>query len=43
MDLAAADSNNNRVSKYVIKRPYGWEEVPLFNARMNQAIAHGFN
>jgi hypothetical protein len=24
-------------------RPYGWEEVPSFNARMNQANDHGCN
>ena len=23
--------------------PYSWEEVPAFNARMNQAIEHGCN
>jgi len=26
---------------HVFKRPYGWEEVPMFNARMNQTIDHG--
>ena len=24
-------------------RPYEWEELPMFNARMNQAIGHGCN
>jgi hypothetical protein len=42
-ELAAVDSGSNRVSSYVLKRPYNWEEVPLFNARMNQAIDHGCN
>ena len=30
-------------SRHVFKRPYGWKEVPMFNARMNQAIGHGCN
>jgi hypothetical protein len=34
-ELAAVDSHSNRVSSYVFKRPYGWEEIPMFNARMN--------
>jgi hypothetical protein len=42
-ELAVVDSSNNRVSSYVFKRPYVWEEVPPFNARMNQAIDHGCN
>lgn len=42
-ELAAVDSHSNRVSSYVFKRPYIWEEVPAFNARMNQAIDHGCN
>ena len=42
-ELAVVDSSNNRVSSYVFKRPYRWEEVPPFNARMNQAIDHGCN
>ena len=42
-ELAAVDSHNNRVSSYVFTRPYVWEEVPSFNARMNQAIDHGCN
>jgi hypothetical protein len=40
-ELAVADYHSNRVSSYVFKRTYGWEEVPMFNARMNQAIGHG--
>jgi hypothetical protein len=42
-ELAAADSQSNRVSSYVFKRPYAWEEVPMFNARINQAMDHGCN
>jgi len=42
-DRAVADSHNNRISSYVFKRPYGWEGVSMFNARMNQAIGHGCN
>ena len=42
-DLAGADSHSNSVSSYLVKRPFGWEEVPSFNARMNQAIDHGCN
>ena len=30
--LAAVDSHGNRASSYVFKRPYSWEEVPLFNS-----------
>ena len=42
-ELAAVDSHCKRVSSYVFKRPYGWEEIPMFNARMNDAIDHGCN
>ena len=42
-ELAVVDFSNNMVSSYVFKRPYGWEEVPPFNIRMNQAIDHGCN
>jgi hypothetical protein len=42
-ELAVVNSHSNRVSSYVFKRPYAWEEVPMFNARMNQAIDHGCN
>jgi hypothetical protein len=42
-ELAVVDSHSNRVSSYVFKSPYSWEEVPAFNARMNQAIEHGCN
>jgi hypothetical protein len=40
-ELGVADSHSNRASSYVCKRPYRWEEVPMFNARLNQAIDHG--
>ena len=39
-ELAAVDFQINRFSSYAFKRPYGWEELPMFNARMNQAIIH---
>ena len=42
-DLAAADSHSRRLSSYVFKIRYGWEEIPMFNARMNEAIDHGCN
>jgi hypothetical protein len=42
-ELAIVDSHNNRVSAYVFKRPYPWEELPMFTARMNQYIDHGCN
>jgi len=38
-ELANVDSYSNRVS-YVFNRPYGWEERPMPNARINQAIGH---
>ena len=42
-ELATVDSHRNRVSSYIFKKPYGWEEVPMFNARINEAIDHGCN
>jgi rRNA maturation protein Rpf1 len=42
-ELAAVDSHSNRDSSYVFKRPYGWEVVPMFNVRINQAIDRGCN
>jgi hypothetical protein len=42
-DLAVADSLCNRVSSYVFKKPCAWEEVPILNARINQAMDHGCN
>ena len=40
-ELAAVDSHRNRVSSYIFKKPYGWEEVPMFNARINELLATG--
>jgi len=42
-ELAAVDSHSNRVTSYVFKRPYGWEEIPMFIGRMNEAIDHWRN
>jgi len=42
-EMAVVDSHSNRVSSYVFKRPYSWEEVPALNARINQATDHGCN
>ena len=42
-ELAAVDSHIIKVSSYVFKRPYSWEEVPLLAALKNQAIDHGCN
>jgi hypothetical protein len=39
-EMVYVDFLSNRVSSYVFKRPYGWEELPIFNDRMNQAIEH---
>jgi hypothetical protein len=38
-ELAVLDSHSNRVSSYVFKRPYSWEEVPALSARINQTIS----
>ena len=42
-ELAAVESHSNRVSSYVFKNPYSWEEVTKFNAKINQAVNHGCN
>ena len=42
-ELAAVDCHSNRVSSRVFKRPYGWQQIPMFNARMSEAIDHGCN
>lgn len=42
-ELATVDYSRNRVSSYIFKRPYGWEAVSMFNARMNEAVDHGCN
>jgi hypothetical protein len=41
--LAAVDFQSKRVSSYDFKRPYGWEDIPMFDARMNETIDHGCN
>ena len=41
--LAALKSHSNKISSYVFKIPYSWEELSLFNVRMNEAIVHGCN
>jgi hypothetical protein len=40
-ELAVTDSQSNRVSIYVFKKPYSWMKVPGFNAPMNCAIDRG--
>jgi len=40
-ELAAVDSHSNKFSSYVFKRPYGLKEIPMFDARVNEAIDHG--
>ena len=42
-EFSVVDFHSNSVASYLFKRPYGWEEVPLFNARTNEAIDHGCN
>jgi hypothetical protein len=42
-ELAVADSWGCRVSSYVFKNPYIWENVPLFNTRIKKAMDHGCN
>jgi hypothetical protein len=42
-ELAVVNSHSNKISSYVFKRPYSWEEVSAFKARMNQNIDHGCN
>ena len=41
-ELVTVDSHNG-VSSYVFKRPYSWEDLSLFNVRLNEAIDHGCN
>jgi hypothetical protein len=38
-----SDYHSNRSSLYVFKIPYGLEEVPMLNARINNAISHYCN
>jgi len=42
-EFPAVDFQSNRVASYLFKRPYGWEELPMFNARINVAIEQGCN
>ena len=42
-ELAAVDFQSNRVASYLFRRPYIWEEIPMFNARIIEAIDHGCN
>ena len=42
-ELSNVDSHRNRVSSCTFKKPCGWEEVPMFNDRINEAIDHGCN
>jgi len=37
------DFQSIRVSSHVFKRPYGCDEIPIFKARINEAIDHGCN
>jgi hypothetical protein len=39
---AVAESCSHKVT-YIFKRPYIWEQVPMFNAKINDAINHGCN
>ena len=41
--LASVVSTLKRVSSYIFKRPYTGDEVPVFNARINNATDHGCN
>jgi hypothetical protein len=41
--LAIAHSRSNRVSPYVFKKPYCWNELPMFTAKLNSAITHTIN
>jgi len=42
-ELAVAGFQSNRVSTYVFKKLYSWEEMSRFNAWMNCALDHGCN
>jgi len=42
-ELVSVDFHSNRVASYLFKSSYGWEEVPMFNARINETIDHGCN
>ena len=40
-ELAAVDSHSNRVSSYVFKKPYSWEELSLFKVRTKKLLTMG--
>jgi len=42
-EVAAVEFQSNRVASNLFKRPYGWEEIPMYNARINESIDHGCN
>lgn len=42
-ELAFAYSQTKRLSSFLFKSPYTWEELPTFNAKINSAIDHGCN
>ena len=42
-ELATVDFHSNSVASYLFKRPYGWKEIPIFNARVNEAIDYVCN
>jgi hypothetical protein len=42
-ELAFAHSRSNKVSSYVFKNPYCWDELSMFTAKLNSAITHSCN
>jgi hypothetical protein len=42
-ELSTVDSACNRVSAYVFKRPYTWDEVIMLKAKINQAFDNVFS
>jgi hypothetical protein len=42
-ELAVAHSRSNRMSSYVFKKPYCWDELPMFTAKLNSAITRSCN
>jgi hypothetical protein len=42
-ELAVVDYSNDRFSSYIFKKPYDWEEVPMFLRRLNSVANHGCN
>jgi hypothetical protein len=41
-ELPVAHSCSNKVL-YVFKKPYCWDELPMFAAKLNSAITHSIN